>query len=332
MRPSAPSRSWSRRCSGGRRGAYLRRVVLTRPYCYGGVAFTKLRRRSKCSEATVIVESQGARLAVFEQGDRSAPTVVLVHGYPDTHRVWDELAPLLAERFHVVTYDVRGAGGSSAPRGLAAYRLPVLARDLLAVIAAVSPDEPAHVVAHDWGSIQAWEAVTTPGAPIASYTTISGPCLDHVGHWVRRRPTVRHLKQLVSSWYIVAFHLPFLAPLLWRHVLGPRWESVARRLEGVVPPVSPTVLRDGEQGIALYRANFIPRLRSPRVRRTDVPVQVVQPLRDRYVTAGVTEDVERWASDVRRRVVDAGHWVQLTHARTLALFVTDHVTAHSRRG
>ncbi|WP_201437447.1 alpha/beta fold hydrolase [Saccharothrix sp. 6-C] len=277
----------------------------------------------------MFVESEGARLAVFEQGDRSAPTVVLVHGYPDTHRVWDDVVALLAERFHVVTYDVRGAGASSAPRGLAPYRLPVLARDLFAVVAAVSPDAPVHVVAHDWGSIQAWEAVTTPGAPIASYTSISGPCLDHVGHWMRRRPTRRHLDQLLHSWYIGMFHLPFVAPLLWRHVIGPRRQAIAHRLEGVAPHVSPTIVRDGVQGIALYRANFIPRLRSPRVRRTDVPVQVVQPSRDRYVTAGVTEDVERWASDVRRRVVDAGHWAPITHADAVARLVTDHVTAHS---
>ncbi|MCE6998016.1 alpha/beta fold hydrolase [Saccharothrix sp. S26] len=277
----------------------------------------------------MFVESEGARLAVFEHGDRSAPTVVLVHGYPDTHRVWDDVVPLLAEEFHVVTYDVRGAGESSAPRGLAAYRLPVLARDLFAVIAAVSPDAPAHVVAHDWGSIQAWEAVTTPDAPIASYTSISGPCLDHVGHWMRRRTTRRQVEQLLHSWYIAVFHLPFVAPLLWRHVIGPRWQGIVRRLEGVAPHVSPTVVRDGVQGIALYRANFIPRLRSPRVRKTDVPVQVVQPSRDRYVTAGVTEDVPRWASDVRRRVIDAGHWVPVTHPRAVALLVADHVTAHN---
>ncbi|MCC8250371.1 alpha/beta fold hydrolase [Saccharothrix luteola] len=278
----------------------------------------------------MIVESGDVRLAVFEQGDRSAPTVVLVHGYPDTHRVWDELVPLLAEEFHVVTYDVRGAGASSSPRGLAAYRLPELARDLFAVIAAVSPDAPVHVVGHDWGSIQAWEAVTTPGAPIASYTSISGPCLDHVGHWMRRRPTSRHLNQLLHSWYILVFHLPFVAPLLWRHVIGPRWKAVAHRLEGVSSHVSPTVLHDGEQGIALYRANFVPRLRSPRARRTEVPVQVVQPLRDKYVTAGVSEDVERWASHVRRHVIDAGHWVQITHADAVARLVTEHITAHSR--
>jgi pimeloyl-ACP methyl ester carboxylesterase len=277
----------------------------------------------------VFVQSEGVELAVFERGDRAAPTIVLVHGFPDTHRVWDDVVPLLAEEFHVVTYDVRGAGASTAPRGLAAYRLPVLARDLIAVIEAVSPDAPAHVVAHDWGSIQSWEAVTTPGAPIASYTSISGPCLDHVGHWLRRRPTARHVRQLLHSWYIAAFHLP-LARFAWRHVVGPRWHRAVRRLDGVALPVSPTIVRDGVHGISLYRANFIPRLRAPRVRRTDVPVLLVQPLLDRYVTPDVMEDVERWASNVRRRTLDAGHWAPVTHARAVAVLVAGHVNAHSR--
>ncbi|GAA1303294.1 alpha/beta fold hydrolase [Saccharothrix xinjiangensis] len=270
------------------------------------------------------VESDGVRLAVFERGDRSAPTVLLVHGYPDTHHVWDGVTDVLAERFHVVSYDVRGAGRSGAPRGLAAYRLPVLGRDLLAVARAVSPDEPVHVVGHDWGSIQAWEAVTTPGAPIASYTSISGPCLDHVGHRMRGSANPDQLRR---SWYIAAFHLPFVAPLVWRHVVGPRWGEVLRRAEGVTAPVSPTVVEDGVRGMALYRANFVPRLRAPRVRRTDVPVQLVHPRHDRYVTESLTKGVERWVPHLRRRVVDAGHWAPVTHARAVAELITEHVTS-----
>jgi pimeloyl-ACP methyl ester carboxylesterase len=272
------------------------------------------------------VESDGVRLAVFERGDRSAPTVLLVHGYPDTHRVWDGVAEALAGDFHVVSYDVRGAGASDAPRGLAPYRLPVLGRDLLAVARAVSPDGPVHVVGHDWGSIQSWEAVTTPGAPIASFTSISGPCLDHLGSRARGGP---NLDQLRRSWYIAAFHLPFVAPLVWRHVVGPRWGEVLRRVEGVRAPVSPTVVEDGVRGMALYRANFIPRLRAPRERRTDVPVLLVHPRRDRYVTGSLTEGVERWAPHLRREVVDAGHWVPVTHPRTVARLVAEHVTART---
>ncbi|MEV0680712.1 alpha/beta fold hydrolase [Actinosynnema sp. NPDC050436] len=277
----------------------------------------------------MFVESEGVRLSVHERGDRSAPTVVLVHGYPDTHRVWDGVVDVLAEDFHVVTYDVRGAGASDKPRGLAAYRLPVLARDLSAVAGAVSPDEPVHVVAHDWGSIQAWEAVTAPGARIASYTSISGPCLDHVGHWLRTRPTAAHARQLLHSWYVAAFHLPLVAPLVWRTLVGPRWGQVLRRLEGARAHASESVVEDGVRGMSLYRANFIPRLRSPRVRRTDVPVQLVHLLRDTYVTAGVLQDVHRWAPDLRRRTLDAGHWAPLTHPREIARLAADHIAAHT---
>ncbi|WP_170212038.1 alpha/beta fold hydrolase [Saccharothrix australiensis] len=275
------------------------------------------------------MESDGVRLSVHERGDRSAPTVVLVHGYPDTHRVWDGMADVLAERFHVVTYDVRGAGASGRPSGLAAYRLPVLARDLLAVIEAVSPGSPAHVVGHDWGSIQSWEAVTTPGARIASYTSISGPCLDHVGHWTRRRPSAAHLKQWLRSWYVVAFHVPFVAPFVMRRFVAPRWGRVLRGIAGPRAYVAPTIVDDAVQGMSLYRANFIPRLRSPRERRTDVPVQLVHLLRDDFVTAGVLENVGDWASDLRRRAVDAGHWAPVTHAGELAELVAEHVTAHT---
>jgi hypothetical protein len=61
------------------------------------------------------VESGDVRLAVFEEGDPAHPTVMLLHGYPDTHRVWDEVAARLRDRFHVVRYDVRGAGAPPRP-------------------------------------------------------------------------------------------------------------------------------------------------------------------------------------------------------------------------
>ena len=132
------------------------------------------------------VESAGVRLAVFESGAAAAggpgqsnaagptvPTVLLVHGYPDTHRVWDQLAAELDADHHVVRYDVRGAGQSGAPADLRGYRLDQLADDMFAVADAVSADRAVHVVGHDWGSIQAWHAVTDPRAAmrIASFTT-----------------------------------------------------------------------------------------------------------------------------------------------------------------
>ncbi|AHH96019.1 SDR family oxidoreductase [Kutzneria albida] len=283
---------------------------------------------------TSTVTSHGVRLAVFEQGDPERQTVLLVHGYPDTHAVWDEVAEALAEDYHVVRYDVRGAGASQVPSTQDGYRLELLGADLMAVADAVSPHQPVHVVAHDWGSIQSWEAVTEPGNEhrIASYTSISGPCLDHVGHWMRRRPTPRVLGQLINqqlhSWYIVAFHLPVLAKAAWRLGLGRNWAKVLARLEGVrrrPGHPAPTITSDGVHGISLYRANFIPRLRNPRERRTTVPVQVIQPVGDRYATMALAEGLQRWVPKLWLRKVMARHWAPVTHPEAITRMVREFV-------
>ena len=135
-----------------------------------------------------VTTPDGLRLAVHRHGD-DGPVVVAVHGYPDDHRVWDGVAAALSHRFRVVTYDVRGAGASQAPAGREGYDLDLLAADLRAVVDAVSPDEPVHLLAHDWGAIQTWHAVTGTALEgrVASFTSISGPCLDHVGLFLRRR-------------------------------------------------------------------------------------------------------------------------------------------------
>lgn len=298
------------------------------------------------------VVSGGVRLAVFEEGPSDttdttdAPVVLLVHGYPDTHAVWDDVAAALANRFRVVRYDVRGAGQSEAPKDTSAYGLEQLKDDFFAVADAVSPDRPVHVVAHDWGSIQAWEAVTEPGAHerIASYTSISGPCLDHVAHWMRdrlRHPTPRNLGQLLTqqlhSWYILAFHVPALPQLLWRTVVAKRWPELLRRLEHVPPRPghpAPTLAADAARGVSLYRANFRDRLGRPRERRTQVPVQVIQPVHDNYVTPPLAEGLERWVPDLTRRRLYAGHWSALLRdGAQVARMVTEHIdhTAPERK-
>jgi NAD(P)-dependent dehydrogenase (short-subunit alcohol dehydrogenase family)/pimeloyl-ACP methyl ester carboxylesterase len=271
----------------------------------------------------VKVRSGEVDLAVQVRGT-TGPTVVLVHGYPDTHAVWDRVAAILEKDFRVVTYDVRGAGESTAPSTEDGYRLAHLADDLFAVIDAVSPDEPVHLVGHDWGSIQSWEAVTTPGARIATFTSISGPCLDHLGHWSRERLSIAHVRQFLRSWYIGAFHLPVVAPLFWRLYLGPRWGGVLKRLEGVDVQPARTITRDAVRGISLYRANIRQVMRSPRHRLAPVPVQVIQPTRDRYIRTEPL-DLERWVPSLRRRRIVAGHWAPLSHPRQLARMISEFV-------
>lgn len=272
------------------------------------------------------IRSNGVDLAVRHWGDYGAPTMLLVHGYPDNSSVWDAVAERLADRYHVVAYDVRGAGASGIPRRTRDYRLEILAADLAAVAAAVSPGQPVHLVGHDWGSIQAWEAVTEPALQgnFASFTTISGPCLDHAGQRLGGaggEGAGSTLAQLRRSWYIGAFHLPLLAPLVWRAGLGRRWPALLQRWEGVSVPDDPARTSDGVHGIKLYRANIARRLLRPRERRTDLPVQVLVPTRDPFVGPELTRGLERLAPNCTRVEIDAGHWLPLSRPDSVAQYI-----------
>ncbi|MDF2446071.1 MAG: short-chain dehydrogenase/reductase [Moraxellaceae bacterium] len=284
---------------------------------------------------TARVNSGGVSLHVVGFGDSRKVPVVLVHGYPDNHQVWKPVAERLARHHFVIAYDVRGAGASDAPRGARAYTLELLAQDLAAVVDAVIPGRPFHLVGHDWGSIQSWESVTTPRlqARIASYTTISGPSLDHAAHWVRDRtlslsPTAKAkvMKQLLSSWYIGLFQLPVLPQASWQAGVGKLWPTFLEKREGVAEAApNPTQTADGVNGVQLYRANFRQKLIAPEARHAACPVQLIVPTRDHYVSPQLFEDLHRWVPELYRRDIGAGHWLPLSDPERLAGWIHEFV-------
>ena len=257
------------------------------------------------------VRGDGVDLAVQEVGDPEAPAVVLVHGYPDTHRVWLPVAERLAAHLRVVVYDTRGQGLSPTDASDEAFALPHLAADLMAVVDDASPDRPAHVVGHDWGSVQAWEAVCEPDAAdrIASFTSISGPNLDHVAAWTRRtlrRPTPAGITRLAGQG-LASSYVPFLVSPLARPVL--------RVLGG----------REMVSGLRYYRGNVAVR-RRPRERRTTVPVLQLALTRDPAIRESSLTASEPWCDDLRRHHLPFGHWAPRTHPDVVAEEVLGHVT------
>lgn len=284
------------------------------------------------------IRTGGIELCVAELGDAGQPTVVLVHGYPDSKEVWSEVAGRLAEHFHVVLYDVRGHGRSTAPKPLrGGFTLEKLTDDFLAVVDAVSPDRPVHLVGHDWGSVQSWEFVTvsrTEGR-IASFTSMSGPCLDHFGHWIDqrlRKPTPRRIGQLLGqgakSWYVYALHTPVLPELAWRGPLGKRWPRILERVEKVPGGDYPTssLPRDAAHGAWLYRDNVRARLRRPRPdAHAHAPVQLITPLDDAFLSERLYDDLDRWVPRLTRRTLPAKHWIPRTRPDRLAAWITEFV-------
>ena len=281
-----------------------------------------------------VATSDQQRLAVRTFGDISKPALVLVHGYPDHQEVWKNVIVYLPDYF-IVTYDVRGAGNSSIPKYIRDYHLERLSMDLEEVVNAVLPGQSFHLVAHDWGSIQSWESVTDPRfeGRILSFTTISGPCLDHAAFWMRnqfKQNRSRFFKQLSKSWYIAMFQLPWLAPTAWNFFNPERWGKIIRELEGKEGlPLNQNIVKDGKYGVGLYRANFIPRLLKPRERHAICPVQAIVLKRDNFVSPQLVDEMPKWVQTFSRVELDANHWAILSQPKLIAESIREFTQQHA---
>ncbi len=283
-----------------------------------------------------IVLSGTAALAVYERGEPKPErtSIVMAHGWPDSHEVWDLVADRLHEAgFHVATFDARGVGESTAAMVHRPYTLDKMAADIGAVIAAVSPDRPVHLVGHDWGGVQGWEFVTSDACVglVETFTTLSGPNLDHLGRLLRssaRAAVVQGSKSL----YTLALSIPVLRTAMWRLGMArafPRWLQLT---EGIRPESGypgPGLAQHAIAAVPLYRTNIFGRMRRPEIRPVRVPVHQLVATRDRYVSASVLAESANFVDDFTRTEIEAGHWSPRTHpdqvAREIATYFSSRI-------
>lgn len=275
------------------------------------------------------VSVDGADLSVYEQGNPDGPVLVLVHGWPDSHHLWDGVLPLLTEKFRVITYDTRGHGTSTGVGSVAEMKLDQLAADFMAVVDATAGSTPVHVLAHDWGSVQVWEAICEPGADtrIRSFTSISGPSLDHMGMWLQNpKLTPKGLWQLLTQLVSGAYTLFFMAgplPRMFFKVFGRRWIwslslRIVERVDKRNLHFAPTLRQDMVGGLRIYRANVLQKVLRPQERYTHVPVHLLITRRDPAIRPASFDGIERWVSVVSRTDVRSGHWLPLKNPALVA--------------
>lgn len=105
----------------------------------------------------------------------SAPTVVLVHGWPQFASCWEDIArTLLDQGFEVLAYDQRGYSPGARPGEVSDYTLEELAEDIEQVTRALGV-ERFHLVGHDWGGIIGWIFAAGHPERLHSYTTLASP-------------------------------------------------------------------------------------------------------------------------------------------------------------
>jgi pimeloyl-ACP methyl ester carboxylesterase len=251
------------------------------------------------------VDSGGVGIE-YEVTGEGAP-VVLLHGFPDSGRLWRHQVPALAEAgFKVIVPDLRGYGRSDKPEAVEAYAIALLAGDVLAVMADAGVDR-AHVVGHDWGAAVAWGLGALAGERVDHLVALS------VGHPSTFR--AGGYEQHQKSWYMLLFLFTGVAEE-WLSANG--WANF-RAWSGHPDPDA--VIADLEAGsltpgLNYYRANLPPEnwLRPGRpLPPIDRPTMGVWSsndfaLTERQMTSSEQHITGPWRYE---RLEGPGHWMQL---------------------
>jgi pimeloyl-ACP methyl ester carboxylesterase len=144
----------------------------------------------------------GVTLNVALAGEPSGPAVILLHGFPESHRTWREIAPRLAGEFYLIMPDQRGYAGSDRPEEVDDYKGDLLVDDVFALADALSLERFA-LVGHDWGGGIAWAAALRGDPRITRLAIINAP------HPVIFQKTlIESRDQRAASQYISTFRAP----------------------------------------------------------------------------------------------------------------------------
>lgn len=266
----------------------------------------------------------GVTLNVALAGPAEAPPVILLHGFPESHRTWRGLAPLLADEFRLVMPDQRGFAGSDRPAEVEAYRADLLVDDIFALAEALGIDRFA-LVGHDWGGAIAWPAALRDDPRLERLAIINAP-----HPVIFQKSVIEDSGQRAASQYITAFRTPGFekaaAAMGWETLFDKSFSSHVD-MAVISPQERARYVAEWSQpgGFAAmlnwYRASQLivppPGLEVPipdwalnLFPKVKVPTLVIWGMRDKALLPLQLDGLERLVEDlVIHRIPDAGHFV-----------------------
>ncbi len=269
----------------------------------------------------------GVRLHYVEQGQ--GPLVVLLHGFPEFWYSWRHQIPALAEAgFRVIAPDQRGYNTSEKPRGVRSYRVEHLVDDVAALIQHAG-ESRATVVGHDWGGAVAW------AVPMLRPEVVDKLIVMNAPHRQAYNRELRRFRQLLRSWYVFFFQLPWLPEAGIRFRQYRLIDNVLRRepkrpgafSEDDIAAYKQALAQPGalSAGINYYRAAVRRNpFASSMLRQIDAPTLLIWGEEDPYLGIRLTEGLEQWVPNIRvERIPNASHWVQIDAAERVNELMID---------
>ncbi|MGI8773877.1 MAG: alpha/beta fold hydrolase [Actinomycetota bacterium] len=232
---------------------------------------------------------------VASTGPEDGPAILLVHGFPEHWRTWTLQMPALAGAgFRVHACDLPGYGGTSAPSG---YDIPTVAAGMADLARELSPDG-VHLVGHDWGAIVANGVAYFHPETVRSIVAACGP---HPGSFGTGK---RHPQQLMKSWYVMLFQVPYIEQLLGFRTL------IERALPDAVVGID--TREEMARALSYYRTNFAPwGPAQEKIGSIKQPALVIHAQKDIAITDAIMDVTAEKFEDLRDYIkMPNGHFLQ----------------------
>ena len=264
----------------------------------------------------------GVTLDVAVEGDPANPAIILLHGFPESHRTWRHIIPNLARDHFVLAPDQRGYARSSKPEGVENYAPDKIVADMLALADHFGVDRFT-LVGHDWGGAVAWMAALQHPGRVAKLVIINAP-----HPFLFQKTMFDDLGQREASQYIRAFRNPDLERHIETIGLSSFFDGSFLRhtdFAGIADEKPVYLDQWGQPGamtamLNWYRASAIqvpamdeeparpPFLDAP-FPQLRVPTLVIWGLGDKALVPSQLEGLDALVPGVRIDTVDAGHFV-----------------------
>jgi pimeloyl-ACP methyl ester carboxylesterase len=272
-------------------------------------------------------QNSDVTLHAVAAGPRNGPVVVLLHGFPEFWYGWHkQITPLANAGFRVIAPDQRGYNLSSKPAGVASYALAELVSDVIAIADQLG-QQKIFLAGHDWGAVVAWSTALLHPQRIAKLAVLNVP---HPS--VMRRFLSAHLRQMLRSWYIFFFQLPYLPEALFSSFnfrIGTRSlldssrpgtfspEDLAQYRVAWSQPGALTAM------INWYRALFRVRTKFPD-RTVRVPTRILWGEHDAFLLTEMAHESLRYCTDAELfTFAGATHWLQHEEAARVSQLLID---------
>ncbi len=262
-----------------------------------------------------------------EGGERGL--ALLLHGFPESAFSWRYQIPALVEAgFEVWAPNLRGYGESSKPPNVSDYSMDRLLADIGALVD-VSGRSDVTLIGHDWGAAQAWMFAIRRVRPLQRLVIMNVP------HPACMQRELRRPRQLLKSWYIFFFQIPWLPERLLTTrratAVGAAFTRSAVDRSRFPDEVTDVYRRDATRTGAMrsmlnyYRAAVrgIRASSSEELATIDTPTLMIWGLEDTALSKATTDGTEQFVNDLTLRFLPGvSHWVQQEAPETVNAMLT----------